>query len=155
MKWVADLNRIYGSIPDLYEYDCNPDGFRWIDANDAEQSVLSFVRRGKSERSAVVVVLNFTPVPRHNYRIGVPGGGFWPEVLNSDSREYGGSGQGNLGGVEAAPIAAHGQPWSLILTAPPLGAVFFQGRFGPAHEVSESDQEVSLTPRISARDTRT
>lgn len=126
-RWVEDLNRLYRSEPALYERDCDGAGFAWIDCNDAEQSVLSFLRKGRTRTDTVAVVCNFTPVPRHNYRIGVPYSGFWKEVLNSDAEEYGGSHQGNMGGVEATPVAAHGHYHSLTITIPPLGIVFFKG----------------------------
>jgi 1,4-alpha-glucan branching enzyme len=124
--WVEDLNRAYRQEPALHQLDFQPAGFEWIDCNDSEHSVLSLIRKGRSERDAVVVVCNFTPVPRPNYRVGAPQGGFWREILNSDAIEYGGSGWGNLGGLEAAPIPFHGRPCSLNLTLPPLGAVFLK-----------------------------
>jgi len=125
-KWVEDLNRLYRSEPALYELDFEPAGFEWVDADDSEQSVISFIRKGKSAGDIVLAVGNFTPVTRFNYRLGVPGGGFWKEILNSDAQEYGGSGQGNLGGVEATTAPFHGRPYSLTLTLPPLAVVFFK-----------------------------
>ncbi|UCF91242.1 MAG: 1,4-alpha-glucan branching protein GlgB [Desulfobacterales bacterium] len=124
--WVADLNSLYRREAALHELDFKPDGFRWIDCNDALQSTLSLIRRGYSEEDLLIVVCNFTPVPRHNYRVGAPRGGVWREILNSDARDYAGSGQGSLGGVEAAPVPFHGLPYSLNLTLPPLSAVFFK-----------------------------
>jgi 1,4-alpha-glucan branching enzyme len=124
-KWVADLNRFYRSEPALHELDSHPSGFEWIDCNDAESSVLSLIRKAKSTDDIVLVACNFTPVPRPNYRIGALRGGSWREVLNSDATHYGGSGWGNLGGVEAVPIGLHGRPYSLTLTLPPLATVFF------------------------------
>jgi 1,4-alpha-glucan branching enzyme len=124
-RWVEDLNRLYRNVPALYQRDCDGRGFAWVDCNDTERSVLSFLRFGIDEATMVLVVCNFTPVVRQNYQVGVPRGGFWRETLNSDAHEYGGSGQGNMGGVEAAPIAHHGRPFSLTLTLPPLGAIFF------------------------------
>jgi 1,4-alpha-glucan branching enzyme len=124
-RWVEDLNKFYRTEPALHELDFSPSGFEWIDCCDTEQSIVSLTRKSKSDPDrSVVVVLNFTPVPRHNYQIGVPTGGFWREALNSDATLYGGSGQGNLGGVDAAPIPLHGRKWSVNLTLPPLGAVF-------------------------------
>ena len=123
--WLADLNRLYRSQPALHARDFSSDGFEWIDCNDADDSVLSFVRRGPGPDDVVVVVCNFTPVPRSNYRVGVPRGGRWTERLNSDAPLYGGSGQGNLGGVEATPVASHGQLHSLTLQLPPLAALYF------------------------------
>jgi 1,4-alpha-glucan branching enzyme len=125
-RWVRDLNTFYRSEPALYERDFEPAGFEWIDCNDAQRSIVSLLRYGKNRQRQVVVVCNFTPVPRHNYRIGVPSGGTWKEVLNSDAPLYGGSGQGNLGTIEASPHPKHGRPYSLNVTAPPLAAVFFQ-----------------------------
>ena len=125
-RWVEDLNRFYQSQPAFYQLDFAPAGFEWIDCNDVENSVISFIRKGHSQDDTFVVVCNFTPVPRLNYGVGVPRPGFWKEVLNSDAKEYGGSGQGNLGGVEAAPIPLHGRPYSLTLTLPPLAVVFFE-----------------------------
>jgi 1,4-alpha-glucan branching enzyme len=130
-RWVADLNRTYRSEPALSTQDFTPAGFQWIDCNDVEQSVISFIRQGVAAEDMVLVVCNFTPVPRHHYRVGVPRGGFWREILNSDALDYGGSGHGNLGGVEAAPIPCHGRLQSLNLTVPPLGAVFFRCEPGP------------------------
>ena len=127
-KWVEDLNRLYRSEPALYQLDCEPAGFEWIDCSDTEQGVISFIRRGKSTGDIVLAVCNFTPMPRFNYQVGAPRGGFWVELLNSDANYYGGSGHGNLGGVEAAPIPYHGRPYSLNLTLPPLGAVFFKSK---------------------------
>jgi 1,4-alpha-glucan branching enzyme len=117
---VADLNSLYVSEPALHRFDFEPRGFRWLDCNDQAQSVLSYARFG--EERFVVVVLNFTPVPRHHYRIGVPHGGPYRELFNSDSSYYGGSNVGN-GVVSAQPLAYGEQPFSLELTLPPLGAL--------------------------------
>jgi 1,4-alpha-glucan branching enzyme len=125
-RWVADVARLYASESALHELDCDPSGFQWMDCNDALSSVLSFVRRGRSSGDLILVACNFTPVGRKNYRIGVPAGGFWRELLNSDAPEYGGSGVGNFGGFDAETIPAHNQPCSLNLTLPPLGAVFMK-----------------------------
>jgi 1,4-alpha-glucan branching enzyme len=124
-QWVVDLNKLYRQTPSLYEGDCESGGFAWIECNDAENSVVSFLRQGQTTQTLMLVVCNFTPVPRANYRVGVPCGGMWYEVLNSDVRTYGGSGYGNLGSVEAAPVPYHGQPYSLTLMVPPLAIVFF------------------------------
>jgi len=123
--WLTDLNRIYRSYPALYEKDFDPSGFEWIDCDDTEHSVISLLRKGQSTDEQLLVVCNFTPVPRHNYRIGVPYRGNWKEILNSDGRCYGGSGQGNLGHVVAAPIPYHGRPYSINLILPPLAVLFF------------------------------
>lgn len=125
-KWVADLNHTYRSYPALHELDCDPAGFEWVDCNDVENSIISLLRKGKSPSEAVLAICNFTPLPRYNYRIGVPFGGFWKELLNSDAQEYGGSGLGNLGGVEAEDITHHGRPYSVNLTLPPLSVIFFK-----------------------------
>jgi 1,4-alpha-glucan branching enzyme len=125
-RWVVDLNRAYRNEKALYERDFAPGGFQWIDCNDSLQSTISLMRKGSREEDTVIVACNFTPVPRHNYRVGAPSGGFWLEILNSDSTEYGGSGQGNMGGIEASPLPFHGLPYSLNLTLPPLGAVYFK-----------------------------
>ncbi|MFH1046176.1 MAG: 1,4-alpha-glucan branching protein GlgB [Candidatus Omnitrophota bacterium] len=122
-NWLAQLNAFYRNEPALYELDFSWEGFRWIDCHDWEKSVISYVRKGKTADDIVVVLCNFTPVPRYNYRIGVERAGFWKEMLNSDAKEYGGSGQGNLGGVEAVANSSHGQPFSLSLTLPPLGII--------------------------------
>ena len=126
LQWVRDLNRVYRGERALHELDCDPAGFQWVEPNDADSSVLAFLRSGRSPGEWVLVVGNFTPVVRGGYRVGVPRPGFWRELLNSDAREYGGSGVGNLGGVEAQPIPAHGLPYSLPLTLPPLGILFLK-----------------------------
>ncbi len=123
-RWVQDLNRLYRERPELHEKEFDAGGFQWIDASDADNSVLSFLRRGNDPNSEVLVLCNFTPVPRPNYRVGVPRGGIWKELLNGDAEIYGGSGQGNLGGVEAAPLPLHGQTHSLTLVLPPLSVLF-------------------------------
>jgi len=129
-RWVRDLNTWYRGEPALHELDCDPGGFDWIDCNDAEQSILTFRRRGRNQQEAVILGCNFTPLPRHNYRIGVPWAGHWQEVMNSDATLYGGSGQGNIGGVKSTPISWHGQPQSINVTLPPLAIVAFKGRRG-------------------------
>jgi len=125
-SWISDLNRAYRVERALHELDCDPAGFEWIDGSDSEQSMLSFMRKSKGGDEIVAAVFNFTPVPRHNYRVGVPHDGYWQEILNSDSENYGGAGFGNLGGMDAQQIASHGQPCSLKLIVPPLGALFFK-----------------------------
>jgi 1,4-alpha-glucan branching enzyme len=123
--WVEDLNRLYRGEPALHALDCDPAGFEWVDCCDTENSVAAFLRKD-AKGGEVLAVFNFTPVPRHNYRLGVRRGGFWTEALNSDAPRYGGRGFGNFGGVEAAPVAAHGRASSLNLTLPPLGALFLK-----------------------------
>lgn len=125
-QWVRDLNELYRREPALHEGDCDPAGFEWVDFHDWEQSVISFLRKAQSSDDVVLVVCNFTPVPRSDYRVGVPRPGFWRELLNSDAREYGGSGHGNLGGVTADPVSFHGRPYSLSLTLPPLSVLFLK-----------------------------
>ncbi|MDH4231640.1 MAG: 1,4-alpha-glucan branching protein GlgB, partial [Nitrospirota bacterium] len=111
--WIKHLNILYKGEPALYEMDFDPAGFEWVDCSDWEASVITFLRNGKTPGDTMLVVCNFTPVARHNYRVGVPAGGYWREVLNSDAHEYGGSGHGNLGGVEATPVPYHGRYYSL------------------------------------------
>jgi len=125
-RWVADLNRTYRAQPALWQVDFAQQGFEWVDCSDAENSVISFLRKPRDGGAAVLVACNFTPLPRPNYVLGVPAGGFWREILNSDARDYGGAGWGNLGGVEASPIGAHGRPFSLSLTLPPLATILLK-----------------------------
>ncbi|MBN2244132.1 MAG: 1,4-alpha-glucan branching protein GlgB [Acidobacteria bacterium] len=125
-RWVQDLNRLYREEPALHRLDFHPEGFRWIDCSDTDGSVVSLLRRGDSGRHDFLVVGNFTPVPRSDYRVGVPREGYWKEALNSDARLYGGSGIGNMGGLETAPVPLHNQPFSLALTLPPLAILFFR-----------------------------
>ena len=125
-NWVRDLNRMLRREPALHEFDSDPAGFEWVDCNDAPMSVISLLRKGKAPKDVMLVACNFTPVPRERYRVGVPFGGLWREVLNSDANYYAGSGVGNSGGVMAESIQQHGRPFSLELTLPPLAAVFFK-----------------------------
>jgi 1,4-alpha-glucan branching enzyme len=127
-RWVKDLNAKYHELKELHEVDYDWKGFEWIDCNDYLESVLSFLRYGKERDTALMIACNFTPVPRYQYRIGVPYGGFWDEILNSDGRMYGGSGLGNFGGLEAEEVTHHGRPFSLSITLPPLGIVMFRGK---------------------------
>jgi 1,4-alpha-glucan branching enzyme len=138
-RWVADLNRLYAEQPALHRLDHRPDGFEWVDANDSAASTLSFLRRSGHAGEEVLAAFNFTPVVRQDFRVGVPRGGFWRELLNSDAEAYGGSGMGNLGGVEAEPVAWHGRPYSLTITLPPLCALFFRA--------GESRAETAAAPR--------
>jgi 1,4-alpha-glucan branching enzyme len=126
LQWIADLNRLYRAEPALHERDFKAEGFEWIDFRDAEASVLVFLRRGKHAGDMVLVALNFTPVPREGYRVGVPVSGLWLELLNSDATVYCGSGQGNAGAVHTEDIESFDHPYSLTLTLPPLGAVFLK-----------------------------
>jgi 1,4-alpha-glucan branching enzyme len=125
-KWVSELNRVYRSEPALHLLDTNAGGFEWVDCNDNLTSTISLLRKSESPKDTVLIVCNFTPIPRIGYRVGVPEGGYWRELLNSDSTEYGGTGVGNLGGVTAEKEPAHGRPHSLKLTLPPLGALFLR-----------------------------
>ena len=123
--YVRDLNGLYRSQPALHDSDCDSRGFEWIDFHDTRQSVVSFVRRSITDGSILCFALNFTPVPRDGYRIGVPLPGFYREVLNSDAAMYGGSNMGNRGGMEAEDTTWQGQPYSLTITLPPLSVVGF------------------------------
>jgi len=136
---VGDLNRHYRGEPALHQLDCDAAGFEWVDCCDADESVVSLLRKAKDPADCLLVVCNFTPVPRHGYQVGVPHGGRWDEVLNSDAPLYGGSGQGNLGGVEAAPAPAHGRDYLLTITLPPLGMVAFKRRPREATETAAAD----------------
>jgi 1,4-alpha-glucan branching enzyme len=127
-RWVRDLNTLYRGEPCLHELDFDPAGFEWVDCDDAEQSTLVLLRRGRDAGRAVLVALNFTPVPRHNFRIGVPWGGTWTEILNSDATLYGGSGQGNIGALCAAPVVWHGRTHALNAVLPPLAVVMFRSQ---------------------------
>ncbi|MFO7968363.1 MAG: 1,4-alpha-glucan branching protein GlgB [Archaeoglobaceae archaeon] len=124
-RWFEDVNHLYRNERAL-QNDLKPEGFEWIDFNDWEQSTISFIRKSKDGEDNMVVVCNFTPVPRFNYRVGVPEGGYWKEVLNSDAEFYGGNGYGNKGGVEATSVYSHGKHHSLSLTLPPLGILFLK-----------------------------
>ncbi len=123
---VRDLNRVYREQPALWEEDFSPAGFTWIDANDAEQSVISFLRRRRdgAPGNELACLANLTPIPRHGYRVGLPAEGRWSELLNTDGLEWGGTGHGNFGAVEAEPIPWHGQPFSAGVTLPPLGVLW-------------------------------
>jgi len=124
--WVSNLNTFLKSEPAMHELDFTPAGFEWIDYRDSDNSVISFLRKPATGEGAILVVCNGTPVPRIGYTIGVPTGGPWKEVLNSDAKEYGGSGVGNLGEVNASEVQAHGRPFSVKLTLPPLGCLFLK-----------------------------
>jgi 1,4-alpha-glucan branching enzyme len=125
-RWVKDLNHLYTSEPALYEQDYKPAGFRWIDANDADNSTFSYVRYGKDKDDFIVVVANFTPVPRMGHRIGVPEAGYYQELLNSDAEIYGGGNVGNMGGKHTEAVYSHGFNYSLNLNIPPLGIVLLK-----------------------------
>jgi len=123
---VADINATYRKEPALHEVDFEPAGFSWLDCNDNESSVVSFVRRGHNPGDFVVVALNWTPVVRRDYRVGVPEPGYYREILNTDAGYYGGSNVGNAGGAYTEPLPAHGHPQSLNLTLPPLAGLYLK-----------------------------
>jgi 1,4-alpha-glucan branching enzyme len=124
--YVKDLNRLLAAEPALHEVDFNWEGFQWIDFHDVDKSIVSFLRRARDPEDFVVVVANFTPVVREGYRVGVPRPGFYTEILNSDAEGYGGSNVGNRGGLPADDISWQGQPYSILLTLPPLAVVFLK-----------------------------
>ncbi len=125
-RWVRDLNTLYRGDPALHELDCDAAGFEWIDCTDSQRSVLTFLRRSSKSDGLLLFACNFTPVVRQNYRVGVPLDTVWQEILNSDAPLYGGSGQGNWGGLPASPLPVHGRPFSLSMTLPPLAVVVFR-----------------------------
>ena len=120
---VRDLNHLYREVPALHELDCEAEGFAWIDCNDAEASVISYLRHATNPQEFVVILCNFTPVARAGYRIGVPHAGEYREILNTDSAFYGGGDVGNAGGIRSEVVAAHGYAQSLLLTLPPLATL--------------------------------
>jgi 1,4-alpha-glucan branching enzyme len=125
-RLIADLNHVYTATPALYQRDCEASGFKWIIGDDRDNSVLAFARFGEADGKVAIVISNFTPVPRQNYRIGVPYPGFYREIVNTDASLYGGSNLGNAGGVEAIESASHGEAYSLSLTLPPLATLIFE-----------------------------
>jgi len=125
-RWVRDLNTLYRGQPSLHATDFNAAGFEWVDCKDFQRSIISFLRRGQNPNDQLLFVCNFTPVVRQNYRVGVPLEGYWKEILNSDAPLYGGSGQGNFGGLSTVPLPIHGRPFSLNMTLPPLGILIFR-----------------------------
>jgi 1,4-alpha-glucan branching enzyme len=138
LSFVTDLNHLYQREPALYEVDFEAPGFEWIDCNDSDASVVSLVRRARASDTAgatnpdeLIAIVNWTPVVRENYRIGVPSAGYYAELLNSDASAYGGSNVGNQGGLSTEDVPAHGRAQSLNLTLPPLGALFFKKRVEP------------------------
>jgi|APTNR8051073442_1049403.scaffolds.fasta_scaffold10123_2 1,4-alpha-glucan branching enzyme len=142
LAMVGDLNRLYRSEPSLHELDCMPEGFEWVDCHDSDNSVVSYLRLAKDREDFVLIVCNFTPIVREDYCIGVPKEGPYLELLNTDAACYGGSGVGNAGRRDARAVEAHGRPYSLLLTLPPLGAVVFKPfpPEKPAEAVSESSE---------------
>jgi 1,4-alpha-glucan branching enzyme len=127
-RWVQDLNRFYRQEPALFELDFQPEGFEWIDFSDWEKSILSFLRKDRKSKDVILAVCNFTPVVYSDYKIGVPAAGIWEEVLNSDAKEYEGSGQGNLGSIKSEETPIHGKQQSISLTLPPLSILLFKKR---------------------------
>ena len=127
-RWVQDLNHTYQRERSLHEVDFDGSGFRWIDCNDNENSVVSLVRRARDPQDFTVIVANFTPVPRPAYRVGVPEAGWYRELLNSDGAPYGGSNIGNAGGANADALPMHGFDYSISLVLPPLGFVLLKRR---------------------------
>ncbi|MGB6121695.1 MAG: alpha amylase C-terminal domain-containing protein, partial [Bacteroidota bacterium] len=125
-QWVKDLNAVYKREPALHSLDFSNETFEWVDFHDWENSTLSFLRRGNTSDDIILVICNMTPLARSDYRIGVPRGGNWQEILNSDAAVYGGANHGNHGGLDASPISRHGRPDSLSVTLPPLGVVFLK-----------------------------
>jgi 1,4-alpha-glucan branching enzyme len=124
-RLMADLNRVYAREPSLHEIDFSAEGFEWVDVGNAEMSLIAFLRKS-SAGAPVLVVCNFTPVPRSNFLVGVPQRGRWREILNTDARDYGGGGWGNLGAVESAPVSAHGRVESINLAVPPLATLMLR-----------------------------
>jgi 1,4-alpha-glucan branching enzyme len=125
-RFVADLNRLYAASPALWQADFDHSGFFWINCNDLDNSVLSFIRQTADGTRQMAVILNLTPVPREKYRVGLPRSGRWTEVLNSDAALYGGGNLGNLGGVTAEALPLHNQPHSAEFLLPPLSVIAFQ-----------------------------
>jgi 1,4-alpha-glucan branching enzyme len=123
---VKEINWLYRREPAMYEVDDSFAGFEWIDFRDSEASVISFVRFAKDRADFLVFACNFTPVPRHGYRIGVPSAGVYQEVFNTDAAMFGGSNMGNGGAVTAEPVASHGRPASVRIVLPPLAMVVFK-----------------------------
>jgi 1,4-alpha-glucan branching enzyme len=125
-KWISDLNRVYRNESALHQVDFHYSGFEWIDFQDKASSVITFLRKSYEGKEKMIVSCNFTPVPRKNYRIGVPEEGLYREILNSDSSYYAGSNIGNAGEIAAESISSHNRKFSLNLTLPPLAAVFIK-----------------------------
>jgi 1,4-alpha-glucan branching enzyme len=152
-RLAAHLNRLYTGEPALHERDFDPSGFEWIDCHDWEHSTLSLARRGGTPEETILVALNFTPLPRHQYRIGAPAPGFWREIANTDATEYGGSGVGNMGGLDVSDVPAHGRPWSLALTLPPLAAVFLKHEPKQIPRSAQDEEGQSPAQDDSSRET--
>jgi 1,4-alpha-glucan branching enzyme len=154
--WVSDLNKLIQTEKAMHEGDHFEWGFKWIDCADSEQSVVSFIRYDEAQETGVAFVFNFTPVPRHDYRIGLPWAGEWQEVLNSDAPAYNGSGVGNMGAVTAEEVPMHGLSHSVNLTLPPLGVLVFKGvkpaeAEGAETEETEDTEDVVPAPKSKAQ----
>ena len=151
-RLVRDVNGLYRGVPALHELDCDAAGFEWIDCTDFESSVFAYLRRGRDDGEFAVVVCNFTPIVRENYRIGVPAGGLYRECLNTDSEIYGGSNVGNGGAVMAVEIEHHGRPFMLDLTLPPLATLVFVpfGGSGDEAEIEVEDATDVAEPPVDA-----
>ncbi len=144
-RWLADLNRLYTTEPAMHVRDESHAGFEWVDCNDPEQNALTLLRLGREADPTILIALNFSGVTRFNYEVGVPSGGWWTELLNSNAVEYGGSGLGNEGGREAREISVHGRPFSLSIHLPALTAVFFSsGGAAPPPPPTESPSQTNL-----------
>ncbi|MGO9020488.1 MAG: 1,4-alpha-glucan branching protein GlgB [Syntrophobacteraceae bacterium] len=141
-KWVQDLNRLYRDEPAMHQVDFSGAGFEWIDFRDADSSAVAFLRKPETGEDLIMIAANFTPVPRTNYRFGVPRAGHWREILNSDSKIYGGAGYGNLGGIDAVPVPSHGRNCSLSLNLPPLGIVFLKSEASAAEPIQPQEEGV-------------
>ncbi len=124
--WVRDLNHLYKNEPALYDNDFSNECFEWINFSDSEKSVISFIRKSKDNENILIFILNFTPVPRYDYRVAMQNGGYYEEILNSDAERYWGSNIGNYGKVLAEPVPWEGKEYSLNLSIPPLGAVILR-----------------------------
>lgn len=145
-----DLNQLYTGQPAMHEGDCSPEGFEWIDCSDASASVVVFLRHGESTREVILVVFNYTPIVRSEYRIGVPYGGRWKELINTDASIYSGSGVGNYGEVLAEKVEKHGRKWSMFVTLPPLSAIFFKGvDVPPEGPAPRPSTELELTEELT------
>ena len=123
---VRDLNNFYRQSPALHELDSSADGFSWLQHENSEQSIFSWLRRGREQHACAVIVSNMTPNTHHDYRVGVPMAGWYKECINTDARDYGGSGQGNRGGLHSDDVSWNSQPCSLSITVPPLSTVIFE-----------------------------
>jgi 1,4-alpha-glucan branching enzyme len=122
-RLIGDLNRVYRRESALHQVDFSPDGFEWVDVGNAEMSIIAFLRKSADAGAPLLVVCNFTPVPRENFLVGVPARGLWREIINTDAQAYGGGGWGNLGAVESVPVGSHGRVESVSLTLPPLATL--------------------------------